>query len=80
MRGHTNFNGVALLFIPLLWLNAKFFGCVTGLKNSFFNAIKVFKTNVMRSQRNGKDNTKIKYCRWVAGRKLTKESIVANYN
>ena len=40
----------------------KSFGFVTGLKNSSFNAIKVFKTNVTRSQRNGKDNTKIEYC------------------
>ena len=48
---------------------------VTGLKNSFFNAIKVFKTNVTRSQR---DNTKIKYCRLVAGRRLTTRSILNN--
>ena len=59
--------------------NVKSFGYVTGLKNSSFNAIKVFKTNVTRSQRNGKDDTKIKYCRWVAGRRLTNESIVNNF-
>ena len=38
----------------------------------------MFKTNVTRSRRNGKDNTKIKYCRWVAGRKLGKGLIVKN--
>jgi hypothetical protein len=38
---------------------------VTGLKNNSFNAIKVFKTKVTRSQRNGKDNAKMKYCRLV---------------
>jgi urease gamma subunit len=43
---------------------------VTGLKNNYFNSIKVFKTKVMRSQRNGKDNAKMKYCRLVAGRRL----------
>ena len=57
-------------------VNAKSFGYVTGLKN---NAIKVFKINVTRSQRNGKDDTKIKYCRWVAGRRLTNGSIVNNF-
>jgi hypothetical protein len=46
---------------------------VTGL-----NAIKVFKTKVMRSQRNGKDNAKMKHCRLVAGRKLTTGSILNN--
>ena len=51
---------------------------VTGLKNSFFNAIKVFETNVTRSQRDGKDNTKIKYYRLVAGRRLTTRSILNN--
>ena len=56
----------------------KSFGCVTGLKNSSFNAIKVFKTNVTRSQRNGKDNTEIKYCRMVASRRLTTRSILNN--
>ena len=35
-----------------------------------FNAIKVFKTKVMRSQRNYKDNAKVKYCRLVASRRL----------
>ena len=35
---------------------------VSRLKNSSINAIKVFKTNVTRSQRSGKDNTKIEYC------------------
>ena len=49
-----------------------------GLKNNSFNAIKVFKTSVTRSQRNGKDNAKIKYCRLVAGRTLTKGSILNN--
>jgi hypothetical protein len=50
-----------------------------GLKNnSFNNAIKVFKTNVTRSQRNGKDNAKMKYCRLVAGRTLTTGSILNN--
>jgi hypothetical protein len=43
-------------------------------KNSF-NAIKVFKTKVTRSQRNGKDNAKVKYCRLVAGRTLTTGSL-----
>ena len=60
-------------------VNAKSFGYVTSLKNSSFNAIKVFKTNVTRSQRNGKNDTKIKYCRWVAGRRLTNGSIVNNF-
>ena len=46
-----------------------------GLKNNSFNAIKVF-TNVTRSQRNGKDNAKMKYCRLVAGRTLTTGSIL----
>ena len=59
-------------------LNAKSFGFVTGLKKSSFNAIKVFKTNVTRSQRNGKINTRIKYCRRVAGRKLATRSILSN--
>jgi hypothetical protein len=27
------------------------------------------KTKITRSQRNSKDNTKMKYCRWVAGRR-----------
>ena len=49
-----------------------------GLKNNSFNAIKVFKTNVTRSQRNGKDNAKIKYCRLFAGRTLTTGSILNN--
>jgi hypothetical protein len=30
---------------------------VSGLRSNSFNAIKVFKTKVTRSQRNGKDNT-----------------------
>ena len=30
------------------------------LKNNSFNAIKIFKTKVTRSQRNGKDNAKMK--------------------
>jgi hypothetical protein len=57
------------------------FGYVTGLKNNSFNAIKVFKTKVMRSQRNGKENTKMKYCRLVAAksaRRLTTGSILNN--
>jgi urease gamma subunit len=58
----------------------KSFGYVTGLKNNYFNAIKVFKTKVMRSQRNGKDNVKMKYCRLVAGRRLTTGSILNNLN
>ena len=45
----------------------KSFGYVTGLKNNSFNAIMVFKTKVTRSQRNGKDNANMNYCRWVAG-------------
>ena len=61
-------------------VNAKSFGYVCHcLKNSSFNAIKVFKTNVTRSQRNGKDDTKIKYCRWVVGKRLTNGSIVNNF-
>jgi hypothetical protein len=53
-------------------INAKSFGYITGLKNNQFNAIKVFRTKVMRSQRiNGKDNAKVKYCRLVASRRLT---------
>ena len=54
------------------------------MKNSSFNAIKaikVFKTNVTRSQGNVKDDTKIKYSRWVAhaGRRLMNGSIVNNF-
>ena len=56
----------------------KSFGYVTGLKNNTFNAIKVFKTKVTRSQRNVKDKTKMKYCRWVASRRLTTASILNN--
>ena len=59
-------------------LNAKSFGYVPDLKNSSFNVIKEFKTNLTRSQRNGKDNTKIKFCRWVADRRLTTSSILNN--
>ena len=51
---------------------------VSGLKNSSFNAIKVFKTNETRSQRSGKHNTKIEYCRPVAGRSFTTRSILNN--
>ena len=51
---------------------------ITGLKHSFLNAIKVFKTNVTRNQRDGKDNTKIEYCRLVGGRRLTTRSILNN--
>jgi hypothetical protein len=36
-----------------------------GLKNNSFNAIKVFKSNVTRSQRNGKDNAKINIVDWL---------------
>ena len=50
----------------------------TGWKHRCFNVIKVFKTNVTRSQRDGKDNTKIEYCRLVAGRRLTTRSILNN--
>ena len=53
------------------------FLAVTGLKNNF-NAIKVFKIKVTRNQRNGKDNTKMKYCRWVTSRRLTTGSILNN--
>ena len=35
MRGHTNFNGVALLFIPLLW----WYEIVIQLKACFSRAI-----------------------------------------
>ena len=49
---------------------AKSVGHVTGLNNDSFNAMKVFKTTGTRSQRNGKENVKITYCRWVAGRRL----------
>jgi hypothetical protein len=35
------------------------------------NWMKVFKTKVLRSQRNGKDNAKIKYWQLVASRRLT---------
>jgi urease gamma subunit len=54
------------------------FGYVTGLKNNSFNAIKVFKTKVMRSQRNGKNSAKMKYCRLVAGGRLTTGSLLNN--
>ena len=57
-------------------INAKSFGYVTGLKNNFFDAIKVFKTKVTRSLRDGKDKAKMKYCRLVAGRILTTVSIL----
>ena len=60
----------------------KSFGYVTGLKNNSFNAIKVFKTKVMRSQCNGKDNGKdnatMKYCQRVAGKRLTTGSLLNN--
>jgi hypothetical protein len=42
-----------------------------GWEITLFNTIKVFKKKVTRSQQNGKDNTKMKYCRLVAGRRLT---------
>ena len=44
-----------------VYVNAKSFGYITGMNNSF-NAIKVFKTKVTRSQRKGKGNAKIIYC------------------
>jgi hypothetical protein len=53
-------------------------GYVTRLKSNSVNAIKVFKTKVMRSQRNGKDNIKMQYCRLVAARRLTTGSILNN--
>ena len=57
----------------------KYFRHVAGLKNNSFNAIKVFKTsNVTRSQLNGKHNTKIKHCLWVADRRLTRRSVLNN--
>ena len=43
-------------------VNAKSFGYVIGMNNNSFTAIKVFKTKVTRSQRNGKDNAKILHC------------------
>jgi hypothetical protein len=52
------------------------FGYVSGQKNNSFNVIKVFKTKVTQSQRNGKDNAKMKYCRLGAGRTLTTGSIL----
>ena len=42
------------------------------------NAIKVFKTNVTRSQLNGKHNTQIEHCPWVADRRLTRRSVLNN--
>ena len=59
-------------------VNPKYFCHVTGLKNNSFNAIKVFKTNVTRSQLNGKHNTEIKHCPWVADRRLTRRSVLNN--
>ena len=56
----------------------KYFHHVTGLKNNSFDAIKVFKTNVTRNQLNGKHNTKIKHCPWVADRRLTRRSVLNN--
>ena len=49
---------------------------VTGLENNSFDAIKVFKTNVTRNQLNGKHNTKIKHCPWVADRRVTRRSVI----
>ena len=46
--------------------------------NDSFNEINVLKTRVALSQRNGKDNAKIKYCRCIASRRLKKGSIVNN--
>ena len=45
-----------------------------------FNAMKVFKTKVTRSQRNGKDNAKIIHCPWVAGKRLMADSVINNLN
>ena len=59
-------------------VNPKYFRHVTGLKNNSFNAIKVFKTNVTRSQLNGKHKTKIKHCPWVADGRLTRKSVLNN--
>jgi hypothetical protein len=42
-----------------------------GLKKNSF-----IKTKVTRSQRNGKDSSKMNYWRWVAGRRLTTGSIL----
>jgi hypothetical protein len=54
------------------------FSYVSGLRNNSFNAIKVFKTKVTQGQRNGKENTEMKYCRWVAGKRLTTGSFLNN--
>ena len=43
---------------------------ITGRNNDSSHAIKVLKTKLARSQRNGKDNAKFNYCRWVACRRL----------
>ena len=59
-------------------INVKSLGYVSGLTNNSFNVIKIFKTKVTRSQRNGKDNAKTKYCRMVAGRRLTTGSLLNN--
>ena len=56
----------------------KSFGYVIGLKNNSFNAIKVFKTKVMRSQCNGRDNATMKYCQRVACKRLTTGSLLNN--
>ena len=42
------------------------------------NEINVLKTRVGLSQRNGKDNAKIIYCRCIACRRLKEGSIVNN--
>ena len=42
------------------------------------NEINVLKTRVALSQRNGKDNAKIKYCRCIAWGRLKEGSIVNN--
>ena len=57
---------------------AKSFGYITGLYNDSFNEIIVLKTRVALSQRNGKNNAKIKYCRCIACRRLKEGSIVNN--
>ena len=57
-RLKTHFEMKFRIFSRTLRLT-KSFDYVTGLKNSSFNAIKVFKANVTQSQHKGKDNTKI---------------------
>ena len=56
----------------------KSFGYITGLNNDSFNEIEAFKIRVAQSKRNGKDNAKFNYCRWVACRRLKEGSIINN--